>query len=109
MTLTQLFLEELDREATRTRRTVERVPGGRDAWTPHAKPRPPGRPGRVDAFLNHAHNHAGRADPAAARRQRPISAACHERARPGARSARGQGARIAVEHERRVPADDELA
>jgi len=37
MNLTKLFLEELDREATRTRRTVERVPSGRDDWKPHAK------------------------------------------------------------------------
>src|SRR5215468_12661102 len=37
MTLTQLFLDELDREAVRTRRTVERVPSGRDEWKPHAK------------------------------------------------------------------------
>src|SRR5215813_4097392 len=37
MTLTQLFLDELDREASRTRRTVERVPSGRDDWKPHAK------------------------------------------------------------------------
>jgi uncharacterized damage-inducible protein DinB len=43
MRLTQLFLEELDREATRTRRTVERVPGGRDDWKPHAKSMPLGR------------------------------------------------------------------
>jgi uncharacterized damage-inducible protein DinB len=43
MTLTQLFLEELDREAERTRRTVERVPLGRDDWQPHPKSMPLGR------------------------------------------------------------------
>jgi uncharacterized damage-inducible protein DinB len=43
MNLTKLFLEELDREATRTRRTVERVPSGRDDWKPHAKSMPLGR------------------------------------------------------------------
>jgi uncharacterized damage-inducible protein DinB len=37
MKLTQLFLEELDREAARTRRAVERVPLGRDDWKPHPK------------------------------------------------------------------------
>jgi uncharacterized damage-inducible protein DinB len=37
MKLTQLFLDELDREALRTRRTVERVPSGRDDWKPHAR------------------------------------------------------------------------
>jgi uncharacterized damage-inducible protein DinB len=37
MTMTQLFLDELDREAARTRRTVERVPSGRDDWKPHAR------------------------------------------------------------------------
>src|SRR5437762_10275318 len=43
MTLTQLFLAELDREAARTRRAVERVPLGRDDWTPHPKSMPLGR------------------------------------------------------------------
>jgi uncharacterized damage-inducible protein DinB len=40
MKLTQLFLDELDREAPRTRHAVERVPLGRDDWTPHAKSMP---------------------------------------------------------------------
>jgi len=40
MTLTQLFLAELDREAPRTRRTLERVPLGRDDWKPHPKSMP---------------------------------------------------------------------
>jgi uncharacterized damage-inducible protein DinB len=43
MTLTQLFLDELDREAPRTRRAVERVPAGRDDWKPHQKSMPLGR------------------------------------------------------------------
>src|SRR5438128_10239806 len=43
MKLTQLFLDELDREAPRTRRAVERVPIGRDDWTPHPKSMPLGR------------------------------------------------------------------
>jgi len=37
MKLTQLFLEELDREAARTRRVVEKVPVGHDDWKPHEK------------------------------------------------------------------------
>ena len=40
MTLTQLFLAELDREALRTRRALEQVPRGRDEWTPHPKSMP---------------------------------------------------------------------
>jgi uncharacterized damage-inducible protein DinB len=40
MNLTQLFREELDREAVRTRRTLEQVPLGRDDWAPHAKSMP---------------------------------------------------------------------
>jgi uncharacterized damage-inducible protein DinB len=40
MTLTQLFLSELDREAPRTRRALENVPRGRDDWTPHPKSMP---------------------------------------------------------------------
>ena len=40
MKLTQLFLEELDREAVRTKHAVERVPTGKDDWKPHAKSMP---------------------------------------------------------------------
>jgi uncharacterized damage-inducible protein DinB len=43
MKLTQLFLDELDREAPRTRRALEHVPLGRDDWTPHPKSMPLGR------------------------------------------------------------------
>ena len=43
MKLTQLFLDELVREAPRTRRAVERVPIGRDDWKPHPKSMPLGR------------------------------------------------------------------
>ena len=40
MTMTERFLHELDREADRTRRTLEQVPSGRDDWKPHAKSMP---------------------------------------------------------------------
>ncbi len=43
MKLTDLFLEELDREGPRTRRALEAVPAGRDDWTPHPKSMPLGR------------------------------------------------------------------
>jgi len=43
MTLTQLFLSELDREAPRTRRALEQVPFDHDDWTPHPKSMPLGR------------------------------------------------------------------
>jgi uncharacterized damage-inducible protein DinB len=43
MKLTELFLAELDREASRTRRALEHVPLGRDDWTPHPKSMPLGR------------------------------------------------------------------
>ena len=43
MTLTQLFLAELDREGPRTRRALEHVPHGRDDWKPHSKSMPLGR------------------------------------------------------------------
>ncbi len=42
MKMTELFLSELDREADRTRRTLERVPEGRPDWKPHAKSMPLG-------------------------------------------------------------------
>ena len=43
MTLTELFLAELEREAPRTRRALEQVPTDRDDWTPHPKSMPLGR------------------------------------------------------------------
>jgi uncharacterized damage-inducible protein DinB len=43
MTLTQLFLAELEREAPRTRRALEQVPHDRDDWAPHPKSMPLGR------------------------------------------------------------------
>lgn len=43
MTLRELFLAELDREAPRTRRALEQVPLGRDDWKPHPKSMPLGR------------------------------------------------------------------
>src|SRR5215203_5667581 len=43
MTFTQLYLEELDREAARTRRALEQVPLDRDDWKPHPKSMPLGR------------------------------------------------------------------
>jgi uncharacterized damage-inducible protein DinB len=42
MKLTDVFLQQLDAEAPRTRRTVERVPEGRDDWKPHDKSMPLG-------------------------------------------------------------------
>jgi uncharacterized damage-inducible protein DinB len=43
MTLTDLFLAELEREAPRTRRALQLVPQGKDDWTPHPKSMPLGR------------------------------------------------------------------
>lgn len=43
MKLTDLFLAQLDAEAARTRRTLERMPEGRDDWKPHEKSMPLGR------------------------------------------------------------------
>jgi len=40
MTLTELFLDQLDREAVRTRRALESVPNDKDDWAPHPKPMP---------------------------------------------------------------------
>jgi uncharacterized damage-inducible protein DinB len=40
MKLTQMFLDQLDREAARTRNVVENVPQGKDDWTPHPKSMP---------------------------------------------------------------------
>jgi uncharacterized damage-inducible protein DinB len=43
MTLTELFIAELDREAARTRRALEQVPTDKDDWKPHSKSMPLGR------------------------------------------------------------------
>src|SRR3954470_4050073 len=43
MTLIQQLLAELDREAPRTKRSLEQVPAGRDDWKPHDKSMPLGR------------------------------------------------------------------
>jgi uncharacterized damage-inducible protein DinB len=43
MTFKQLYIDELDREASRTRRALEQVPLGRDDWKPHPKSMPLGR------------------------------------------------------------------
>ena len=42
MKMTDLFLAELEREAVPTRRTLERVPEGRNDWKPHEKSMPLG-------------------------------------------------------------------
>ena len=43
MKMTELFIAQLNDEAERTRRTLERVPEGRDDWKPHDKSMPFGR------------------------------------------------------------------
>ncbi len=40
MKLTQLFLDQLEREAVRTRHALEKVPKGKDDWVPHSKSMP---------------------------------------------------------------------
>jgi hypothetical protein len=37
MKITELLLDELDREAVGIRKTLERVPEGRNDWKPHEK------------------------------------------------------------------------
>lgn len=53
------FIQELELEAARTRRVLERVPTDKLAWTPHAKSMPIGKlamhlasiPGRLSAWI----------------------------------------------------------
>ena len=40
MKLTQLFLDQLEREAVRTRGALQNVPQGKDEWAPHPKSMP---------------------------------------------------------------------
>jgi len=42
MKITELLLEELDREAVGIRKTLERVPEGKNDWKPHQKSMPLG-------------------------------------------------------------------
>jgi DinB family protein len=42
MTITELFLAELEREVPRTRKALEQVPEGRADWKPHPKSMPMG-------------------------------------------------------------------
>lgn len=43
MTMNEMFLGQLEAEAGRTRRSLERMPEGRDDWKPHEKSMPFGR------------------------------------------------------------------
>lgn len=43
MTLKEQYLDELEKEAVRTRRAVAAVPAGKDDWAPHPKSMPLGR------------------------------------------------------------------
>jgi len=49
--LTELFLNEVNREAPITRRALERVPEGRDDWKPHDKSMPLGRLASMIAMM----------------------------------------------------------
>jgi uncharacterized damage-inducible protein DinB len=40
MKLTEVFIDQLEREVARTRRALESVPKGKDDWTPHPKSMP---------------------------------------------------------------------
>jgi len=45
------ILEQMEREAPRTRRVLEQVPEGRDDWKPHAKSMPLGRLANLVAMM----------------------------------------------------------
>ncbi len=51
MKLTDYLLAQLEREAPATRKTVERVPDGRDDWKPHPKSMPLGYLGALVASM----------------------------------------------------------
>src|SRR5436309_7045520 len=51
MNMTDLFLAELEREASRTRKTLEQVPLGRPDWKPHPKSMPLGYLAALVAIL----------------------------------------------------------
>ena len=113
MKMTQLFLDELDREAARTRRALENVPPGHDDWKPHDE---------VDAALARLAGlvasmpswvtliiEQDELDLTPPQGGGQIPAAGHQSARRDAGRPRGEGARVVVEDERRLPADHQLA
>ena len=51
MEMKNLFLAQLEAEARRTRRALERVPEGREDWKPHPKSMPLGRLARLVAQM----------------------------------------------------------
>ena len=51
MTVTEMFLAQFDDEVKRTRRTLERVPEGKDDWKPHDKSMALGRLAMVVAQM----------------------------------------------------------
>jgi uncharacterized damage-inducible protein DinB len=51
MKMTELFLAELERETSGTRRVLERVPEGRNDWKPHEKSMPLGHLATLVATL----------------------------------------------------------
>jgi uncharacterized damage-inducible protein DinB len=51
MNLTDLFIVQLDAEAPRTRRALERVPDDRGDWKPHEKSMPMGRLAMLNARM----------------------------------------------------------
>ena len=51
MKITELFLDELEREAEGTRHAIERVPEGKNDWKPHEKSMPLGNLARLVADM----------------------------------------------------------
>jgi uncharacterized damage-inducible protein DinB len=51
MKITELLLEELDREAVGIRKTLERVPEGKNSWKPHDKSMPLGNLATIVATI----------------------------------------------------------
>src|SRR5262245_62257864 len=112
MKLTELFRAELEREGPRTRRALERVPQGRDDWKPHPKSMPLGRlaglvasmPSWVTLIIEQK-----RARLESAGRRWTVSTAGHQSARRDSRASCSQGSRVALENDRRLSDDDEVA
>lgn len=90
MKLTKVFELQLQDEAARTRRALERVPEGRDEWKPHEKSMPLGHAGRENAVLVGADHQPRRAGSEPGRRfeYQPASAAHQRRIGAGARRGR---------------------
>ena len=114
MKITELLLAELDREAVGIRKTLERVPEGKNDWKPHEKSMPLGYSGdhccHHTGMARHGREH-GRVGHQSARRPEVQTAAMEDAPRTAGtvRSQPEEGTRGPAEDHGRSPAEYQMA